>query len=77
MNTVSPGPVYFEGGAWEMIKGTQEKFYNSIIRKIPRGEMGDPQEIANVVTFVASPAASYMNGANVIVDGGFTKRVQL
>ncbi|MEM9305216.1 MAG: SDR family oxidoreductase [Pseudomonadota bacterium] len=77
VNTVSPGPVYFEGGAWEMIKGTQEKFYNSIIRKIPRGEMGSPQEIANVVTFVASPAASYMNGANVIVDGGFTKRVQL
>lgn len=77
VNMVSPGPIYFEGGAWEMIKGTQRKFYDSIIRKIPRGEMGTPQEVANAVAFLASPAAGYINGANLVVDGGFTKRVQL
>ena len=77
VNTVSPGPIYFEGGAWEMIKGTMPKFYESTVRKIPAGEMGTPEEVANVVTFLASPAASLVTGTNLIADNGYTKRVQL
>jgi NAD(P)-dependent dehydrogenase (short-subunit alcohol dehydrogenase family) len=38
--------------------------------------MGTPDEVARVVVFLASPAASLVTGANVVVDGGFTKRVQ-
>jgi NAD(P)-dependent dehydrogenase (short-subunit alcohol dehydrogenase family) len=38
--------------------------------------MARPEEIANVAAFVASPAASFMIGANVVVDGGFTRRIQ-
>ena len=77
VNTVSPGPIYFEGGAWEMIKGTMPKFYESTVKKIPTGEMGTPEQVANVVTFLASPAASLVTGTNLIADNGYTKRVQL
>ena len=77
VNTVSPGPIYFEGGAWEMIEGTMPKFYESTVRKIPAGRMGTPEEVARVVTFLASPAASLVTGTNLIADNGYTKRVQL
>ena len=76
VNTVSPGPIYFEGGAWEMIKGTQAKFFDWALKQFPNGRMGTVEEIARVIVFVASPAASLMSGANVIADNGFTKRVQ-
>ncbi|RMF11208.1 MAG: SDR family oxidoreductase, partial [Alphaproteobacteria bacterium] len=58
VNAICPGPVYFEGGAWEMIKGAMPDLYNDAIAKIPRGEMASPEEIANVVAFLASPASS-------------------
>ena len=76
VNTVSPGPIYFEGGAWEMIKGTNPKFYESTLRAIPGGRMGTPEEVARVVAFLASPAASLITGANVVADNGFTKGVR-
>ena len=76
VNTVSPGPIYFEGGAWEMIKGTQPKLYDWAIKQIPAGRMGSAEEIARVIVFVASPAASLITGSNVVADNGFTKRVQ-
>jgi NAD(P)-dependent dehydrogenase (short-subunit alcohol dehydrogenase family) len=76
VNAVSPGPIYFEGGAWEMIKGTQAKLYDWALKQIPSGRMGTVEEIARVIVFVASPAASLITGANVVADNGFTKRVQ-
>ena len=76
VNTVSPGPIYFEGGAWEMIKGTNPKLYESTLRAIPGGRMGTPEEVARVVAFLASPAASLITGANVVADNGFTKGVR-
>jgi 3-oxoacyl-[acyl-carrier protein] reductase len=77
VNTVSPGPIYFEGGAWEMIKGTQPKLYEWALKQIGCGRMGTPEEIARVIVFVASPASSLITGANIVADNGFTKRVQL
>ena len=77
VNTVSPGPIYFEGGAWEMIKGTMPKVYEGTLKQIPAGRMGTPEEVARVVTFLASPAASLVTGINLVADNGFTKRVQL
>ena len=76
VNTVTPGPIYFEGGAWEMIKGTSAKFYESTLRQIPSGRMGSPEEVARVVAFLASPAASLVTGANVVADNGYTKGVR-
>jgi NAD(P)-dependent dehydrogenase (short-subunit alcohol dehydrogenase family) len=76
VNSVSPGPVYFEGGAWEMIKGTNQKFYDATLKAIPSGRMGTPEEVARVVVFLASPASSLMTGANVVADNGFTKGIR-
>ncbi|MGC8517788.1 MAG: SDR family NAD(P)-dependent oxidoreductase [Steroidobacteraceae bacterium] len=76
VNSVSPGPVYFEGGNWEMIKGTMPKVFDYAMRQIPCGRMGTPEEVARIVAFVASPAGSLITGSNVVADNGFTKRVQ-
>jgi NAD(P)-dependent dehydrogenase (short-subunit alcohol dehydrogenase family) len=76
VNSVCPGPIYFEGGAWEMIKSTNPKMYEATLRSMPSGRFGAPEEVARVVAFLASPAASLVTGANVVADNGFTKRVQ-
>ncbi|KPJ81487.1 MAG: 3-ketoacyl-ACP reductase [Gammaproteobacteria bacterium SG8_30] len=76
VNSVCPGPIYFEGGAWEMIKSTNAKMYEATLRAMPNGRFGGPDEVARVVAFLASPAASIVSGANVVADNGFTKRVQ-
>ncbi len=76
VNMVSPGPVEFPGGSWDMLKDTMPKFYDSVIKDHPTRRLGKPEEIARCVVFLSSPAAVWVNGSNLIVDGGFTKRVQ-
>ena len=50
------------------------KFYEATLRQQPLGRFGKPDEIARCVAFVASPAASWVSGSHLIVDGGFTNR---
>lgn len=76
VNTVSPGPIYIEGGAWNFIKDNMGDFYKMTLSQIPMGRMGAAQDVANAAAFLVSPAAKYITGTNVVVDGGFTKRVQ-
>lgn len=75
VNAVSPGPIAFEGGNWEMIEKAMPAIYERTLAQHPMGRMGTPEEVARAVVFLASPAASWITGANLVVDGGFTKRV--
>ena len=72
-NTISPGPIFVEGGGWDHIKNNMEDFYNATIASEPLGRLGTAPEVANVAAFLASPAASWVTGTNVVVDGGYTK----
>ena len=49
-----------------------EEFYRSVIDRIPLGRVGDPEEVAAPVVFLASPQASLITGATLIIDGGWT-----
>jgi len=73
VNTVTPGPIYFEGGNWEMIKNAMPAVYQGALAQCAIGRMGTPEEVARAVVFLASPAASLITGANLVCDGGFTK----
>ena len=74
-NTVAPGPIYIEGGAWNNIKDNATALYERDRDWHPTKRMGTAEEVARVVTFLASPAASWVNGTTVRVDGAFTRGV--
>jgi len=76
VNCITPGPVMTEDGPWSYIKDNMTPFYDSIMAQIPIGRMTSGEEMARAIVFVASPACKAMTGANLVVDGGFTKRVQ-
>jgi 3-oxoacyl-[acyl-carrier protein] reductase len=69
-NCVAPGSIEFPGGSWEQRKTTDPALYNRILGSIPFRRLGTPQEVANVVLFLASPYAGWVTGQTVVVDGG-------
>lgn len=74
-NVVSPGPIYFEGGAWAMIEEHMAPFFETTQNAHPGGQLGSAQDVADAVAFIASERARHVNGVNLTVDGGFVKRV--
>jgi 3-oxoacyl-[acyl-carrier protein] reductase len=74
-NVVSPGPTYIEGGSWERIKTGKPDYYAQHVAQHPAKRLGSPEEVANVIAFLASPASSWINAQNIVIDGGFTQRV--
>jgi NAD(P)-dependent dehydrogenase (short-subunit alcohol dehydrogenase family) len=79
VNTVNPGPV--DTDRWDGLekafardKGvSQERAHELAVSSIPLGRICTPEEVANVVAFVASPRASFINGAHIPVDGAQRK----
>lgn len=76
VNTVSPGPIFIEGGSWDMIKTHMSALYEQTLKNVPMGRLGTGEEVAKAIAFIASPACPFMVGTNVVIDGGITKRVQ-
>jgi 3-oxoacyl-[acyl-carrier protein] reductase len=75
-NVVSPGTTYFKGGFWHDVEMNDPKGFADTIAENPMGRMATPEEIANAVVFLASGAAGFVAGANLVVDGTLTKRIQ-
>lgn len=75
-NTVSPGPVFVEGGSWDKIQRALPDYYEENVARHPAGRLGRPEEVADVVTFLASPRASWVTGENIVIDGAFTKYIK-
>ena len=70
VNSVSPGSILFEGGSWW--KRQQENpaaIAEFVKRELPFGRFGTPEEVGDVVAFLASPRASWISGTSVVVDG--------
>ncbi len=76
VNALSPGNTYFPGGVWEKIEHGNPALYQQALALNPTGRMGRPEEMARAVVFLASPAASFITGTNLVVDGALTRGVQ-
>ena len=75
-NCVSPGTIFFEGGVWDTRRREEPERYEAALARNPTGRMGTPEEVADAVAFLASPVSGFTTGANLVVDGGLTQRVQ-
>ena len=70
VNCVTPGSIEFPGGRWEERKANAPDLYNAVLKGIPFGRMGRPEEVASVVLFFCSPLAGWVTGQTLSVDGG-------
>lgn len=70
VNCVAPGSIEFPGGTWEQRRLNDRKMYDAVLARVPWGRMGRPEEVANVVAFLACDLASWITGQTIVVDGG-------
>ena len=70
VNCIAPGSIEFPGGHWEERRLANDPLYAQILAKIPFGRLGAPEEIAEVVLFLASSHARWITGQTIAVDGG-------
>jgi NAD(P)-dependent dehydrogenase (short-subunit alcohol dehydrogenase family) len=69
VNSISPGYI---GTEMTKLGTSQSDWYQRWLEFTPMGRLGEPQEVASVVVFLASDASSYFTGSNLLVDGGYT-----
>ncbi len=81
INTVCPGYILTDRQKELMEtrsakdKMTMEGYLSNMAKDIPAGRMGRPEEIGSVIAFLASAKASYINGVNLLIDGGLAKGI--
>lgn len=69
VNSIAPTFIYTDGTAPAL---SDPEFKRRTLANIPLGRVGDPKDVASVVVFLASPASSFITGANILVDGGWS-----
>ena len=70
VNVVSPGPIATPGLAGLVPPDHKDTLFHQLASAVPMGRLGDAAEVAKAVAFLASEDASFINGAEVFVDGG-------
>ena len=71
VNSIAPGSISFPGGSWwKRQQADPEGIADFVRREIPFGRFGRAEEVGNVVAFLASPVASWISGASIVIDGG-------
>jgi len=81
VNSVNPGPV--NTGRWDTLekafardKGvSQERAHELAVASIPLGRIAEPEEVADLVVFLASERASFINGSHILIDGSQRKGI--
>jgi len=70
VNTVSPGSILVEGNGWDRYRLATPEYYDDYVRHgFPMGRLGTAEEVADIIVFMASPRAHWINGRNIPVDG--------
>jgi 3-oxoacyl-[acyl-carrier protein] reductase len=70
VNSIAPGSILFPGGSWWKRQQADPEWIEAFIqRELPFGRFGTPEEVGTVVAFLASPKASWVSGASIVVDG--------
>jgi NAD(P)-dependent dehydrogenase (short-subunit alcohol dehydrogenase family) len=70
VNAIAPG--VFETAPNKLWFGEKPEFKQGFVDHVPMGRLGDPEELGAAAVFLASDASSYMTGATLVIDGGFT-----
>ena len=70
VNAVAPGSIECAGGTWEKRKEEGSPVYDAVLKSIPFGRLGEPEEVADTILFLASPLARWVTGQTLVVDGG-------
>lgn len=70
VNSVAPGSILFPGGSWHARQQADPEGIAAFVkRELPFGRFGRPEEVGQVVAFLASARASWISGASIVVDG--------